>query len=126
MTIAAILAFALPGADSTARSAGAAEPRARTPGGQAQKDGPDDSFSPQDLVWLARNANRQGKYDEASRRARAAAGRAGAAADVLAAAWLNVFYAAHRSGDKSAASAALRSFDESATKLPVATRSRSR
>ena len=118
MTISATLALAFSGPATKARSAGAVEPPARTPAVQAPKDGPDDSFSPQDLVWLARNANRQGKYDEASRRARAAAGRTGAGPDVLCAAWMNVFYAAHRSGDKSAASEALRSFDESAAKLP--------
>jgi len=32
---------------------------------------------------------------------------------------MNVFYAAHRTGDQDAAAAALRSFDESAARLPA-------
>ena len=47
--------------------------------------------------------------------------RAGPASvpDLLCPAWMNVFYAAHRTGDRDAAAAALRSFDESAARLPA-------
>jgi CubicO group peptidase (beta-lactamase class C family) len=98
---------------------GGAETSGRTSAAQAAKDNPDDSLAPSDLVWFARIANGQGQYDEAARRARAATRRAGVGPDVLCAAWMNIFYAAHRSGDKNAAAAAMRSFNESAARLPA-------
>ncbi len=78
-----------------------------------------DSLSPGDLLWLARDANSRGQYVEAARHARAAARRPGVGPDVLCSAWMNVFYAAHRTGDRDGAAAALRSFDESAARLPA-------
>ncbi len=76
-------------------------------------------MNPGDLLWLAREANRGGRYDEAARHARAAARRPGVGPEVLGPAWMNVFYAAHRTGDREAAAAALRSFDEAAARLPA-------
>jgi CubicO group peptidase (beta-lactamase class C family) len=78
-----------------------------------------DSLDISNLLWLARDANRRGKYDEATRYARAAIGRRELGPEALCPAWLNVFYAAHRTGDKAAAAAAVRSFDEAAARLPA-------
>ena len=55
-------------------------------------------MNPGDLLWLAREANRGGRYDEAARHARAAARRPGVGPEVLGPAWMNVFYAAHPDG----------------------------
>ena len=77
------------------------------------------SLDPSNLLWLARDANRRGKYDEAARHARAVTRRREASPEVLCPAWMNVFYAAHRTGDREAAAAAIRSFDESAVRLPA-------
>jgi CubicO group peptidase (beta-lactamase class C family) len=119
MVVAATVALILPGSDSRPCCGGGALAHAQKAGDPPAKDDSDHSFTPQDLVWLARNANRQRRHDEAARRARAAASRPGAGPDVLCAAWMNVFYAAHRTGDKDAAAAAVRSFDESAARLPA-------
>ncbi len=78
-----------------------------------------DSVDVSNLLWQAREANRRGRYDEAARHARAVTRRRGVGPEVLCPAWMNVFYAAHRTGDQAAAAAALRSFDESATRLPA-------
>jgi CubicO group peptidase (beta-lactamase class C family) len=118
MVIAASVALALLGSGSRLIGGGA-EPSGCAPGAQAAKDDPDDSLTPPDLVWFARIANRQGKYDDAARRARAVTRRSGVVPEVLCAAWMNIFYAAHRTGDKNAAAAALRSFDESAARVPA-------
>jgi CubicO group peptidase (beta-lactamase class C family) len=77
------------------------------------------SLDVSNLLWLARDFNRQGRYDEAARHARAATRRDGVGPEVLCPAWMNVFYAAHRTGDKEAAAAAIRSFDDSAARLPA-------
>jgi CubicO group peptidase (beta-lactamase class C family) len=119
MMVAATVALALPGADLRPCLGSGAEPRGRTPDPPPAKDDPDNSLAPLDLVWFARKANREGRYDEAARRARAATRRPGVAPEVLCAAWMNVFYAAHRTGDRDAAAAALRSFDESSARLPA-------
>ena len=78
-----------------------------------------DPVEPSDLLWLARDANRRGKFDEAARHARAATRRPGVGPEVLCPAWMNVFYAAHRTGEKDVAAGALRSFDEAAARLPA-------
>lgn len=78
-----------------------------------------DSIEVSNLLWTAREANRHGRYDEAGRQARAVTRRGGVSPDVLCAAWMNVFFAAHRTGDQAAVTSALRSFDESATRLPA-------
>ncbi len=65
-----------------------------------------DSLAPDHLIWLARKANREGQYKEAARHARAAIRRNGVGPEVLCPAWMNVFYAAHRTGDRDAAAAA--------------------
>jgi CubicO group peptidase (beta-lactamase class C family) len=119
MMVAATVALALLGADMRLCLGGGAEPRGRTPDPPPAKDDPDDSLAPSDLVWFARKANREGRYNEAARRASAATRRRGVSPEVLCAAWMNVFYAAHRTGDRDAAAAALRSFDESAARLPA-------
>jgi CubicO group peptidase (beta-lactamase class C family) len=102
---------------------GAAVPRDRTSDASQRGNNPgaDDlgSLDLSNLLWLARDANRQGKYDEATRYARAATSRRDVGPEVLCPAWMNVFYAAHRTGDQGAASAALQSFDESAKRLPA-------
>ena len=119
MTVAAIIGLNLPGADSWLCLVGASQARGQTPGAQPAKPDPDDSLTPTDLVWLARGANREKRYDEAAKRARAATRRPGVGPDVLCPAWMNALYAAHRTGDNDAADAALRSFDESAARLPA-------
>jgi CubicO group peptidase (beta-lactamase class C family) len=87
-------------------------------GGESEIGADDlDSMSPGDLLWLAREANRAGQYAEAARHARAVTRRPGLGPDLLGPAWMNVFFAAHRTGDRDAAAAALRSFDESAARL---------
>ena len=78
-----------------------------------------DSVDVSNLLWQAREANRRGRYDEAARHARAVARRRGVGPEVLCPAWMNVFYAAHRTGDQAAAAAVLRSFDQSAARLPA-------
>jgi CubicO group peptidase (beta-lactamase class C family) len=76
-----------------------------------------DSLDVSNLLWLAREANRRGRYDDATRHARAITRRPSVGPGVLCPAWMNVFYAAHRTGDQVVAAAALRSFDESAARL---------
>jgi CubicO group peptidase (beta-lactamase class C family) len=102
---------------------GAALPRDQAPDTppRANDSGADDlnSLDVSNLLWMARDFNRRGKYDEAARHARAVTRRRDVAPEVLCPAWMNVFYAAHRTGDQAAASAALRSFDESAKRLPA-------
>ncbi len=117
--VAAAVGLALPGADSRPCRGGGALARGLTADEQAAKDDPDKDLTPQDLVWIAREANRNGRFAEAARRARAATRRTDVGPYVLCPAWMNVFYAAHRTGDKDAAAAALRSFDESAARLPA-------
>jgi Beta-lactamase len=117
--IAATVVLTLSGADGRPCLGGADEPRGQAPGAPAAGVAPDEFLPARELVWLARNANLRGHYDEAVRRAGAAARRPGVGSEVLCPAWMNVFYAAHRTGDKAAAAAALRAFDESAAQLPA-------
>ena len=116
---AATVALGLPLIDDRPCLGGGLEPGGQAADGQPKKDDPDSSLSPSDLVWLARQDNRRGQYADAARRARAATLRSGVSPEVLCAAWMNVFYSeAHRTGEKDAAAAALRSFDDAAKRLP--------
>jgi hypothetical protein len=117
MMVAMAVAVAVWGDDNRLCQGVAVEPRGGTQGPPPVRDDPDSSVSASDLVWLAREANRNRRYDEAARRARAATRRPGVGPDLLCSAWMNVFYAAHRNNDRDAAAVALRSFDESAAKL---------
>ncbi len=117
MVVAAV-ALVIPGADGRLCLVGGAEPPGRTLDAQAAADDLD-SLAPDHLIWLARKANQEGQFKEAARHARAAIRRNGVGPSVLCPAWMNVFYAAHRTGDRDAAAAALRSFDESAAGLPA-------
>ncbi len=116
--VAASVVLTLSGAGGRLCLGSAAETLGRTQDLPQANDNPD-SVRVADLLWLARYANQQKKYDEASRNARAVTRRSGVGPDQLCAAWMNVFYAAHRTGDREAAAAALRSFDESAARLPA-------
>ena len=118
MMVAATVGLAFPWADGRPCQGGGAGPRDRMPAGPHVRDELD-SMDISNLLWLAREANRQGRYDEAARHARAATRRVGIGPEALCAAWMNVLYAAHRTGDHAAAAAAIRSFDETAARLPA-------
>ena len=119
--VAATVALSLPGFDERTVSGRRGRPPRSDPAHAARPPRRTTwtPSSPADLLWLAREANRAGRYDEAARHARAATRRPGVGPEVLCPAWMNVFYAAHRTGDRDAAAAALRSFDESAARLPA-------
>jgi hypothetical protein len=112
----ALLLLTVVGRPSQAGATVASDQKADTR--PAAKTKAPDNLETGDLVWTARHANMIGKYDEALRDARAATQRADARPDVLCSAWMNVFYAAHRSGDKVAAAAACKAFETPAARLP--------
>ena len=93
MMVAATVGLALPWADYRPCKGGGAGPRVRMPAEPRVRDDLD-SMDISNLLWLAREANRHGRYDQAARHASAAARRVGIGPEALCAAWMNVFYAA--------------------------------
>jgi CubicO group peptidase (beta-lactamase class C family) len=121
--VALIVGLSLLCADSRSCMGGAAVPpdlKSQPPSQKSDQPANNlDSLDISDLLWLARDANRRGKYDEAARHARAVTRRRAVGPEMLCPAWMNIFYAAHRTGDQEAAAAAIRAFDESAARLPA-------
>ena len=82
ITVAATVGLAFTWADGRPCQGGGASPRDRMPAEPRVRDDLD-SMDISNLLWLAREANRQGRYDQAERHATAAIRRAGIGPEVL-------------------------------------------